>query len=246
MPVGDDHERRPSSRAAARGGDDERVGRRLGDRPVRPRRTGCTSPRPASTPRRWRRARAPAASCCASGPYAAPRGTTSCSTRSPRSRDLDWRCTVVGALDLDPALRRPSCATGRAVGIADRVSFTGPAHRDATSTRRTPATDLLVSRVAAGSPTAWSVTEALARGIPVVATDVGGLPEAVGPAPDGARPGLLVPPDDVDCAGRPRCGAGSTDAGAARAAALAAGRRATRRVGRTTWPVTRTRRRRSR
>src|SRR5690606_14363428 len=41
-----------------------------------------------------------------------------------------------------------------------------------------------------------AVTEALARGIPVLATDVGGLPEAVGRAPDGGVPGILVPPED--------------------------------------------------
>ena len=41
-----------------------------------------------------------------------------------------------------------------------------------------------------------AVTEALARGIPVLATDVGGLPEAVGRAPDGGVPGLLVPPEN--------------------------------------------------
>jgi glycosyltransferase involved in cell wall biosynthesis len=40
------------------------------------------------------------------------------------------------------------------------------------------------------------VTEALARGIPVLATDVGGVPEALGRAPDGGLPGLLVPPGD--------------------------------------------------
>jgi glycosyltransferase involved in cell wall biosynthesis len=40
------------------------------------------------------------------------------------------------------------------------------------------------------------VTEALARGIPVLATAVDGLPEALGHAPDGSRPGLLVEPDD--------------------------------------------------
>lgn len=38
------------------------------------------------------------------------------------------------------------------------------------------------------------VTEALARGIPVLATAVDGVPEAVGQAPDGSVPGLLVPP----------------------------------------------------
>jgi glycosyltransferase involved in cell wall biosynthesis len=40
------------------------------------------------------------------------------------------------------------------------------------------------------------VTEALARGLPVIATAVGGLPEALGRTSDGRRPGLLVPPED--------------------------------------------------
>jgi glycosyltransferase involved in cell wall biosynthesis len=40
------------------------------------------------------------------------------------------------------------------------------------------------------------VTEALARGIPVVASDVGGVPEAMGHGADGARPGVLVPRED--------------------------------------------------
>ena len=40
------------------------------------------------------------------------------------------------------------------------------------------------------------VTEALARGVPVVATDVGGVTEALGHGADGIRPGLLVAPDD--------------------------------------------------
>jgi glycosyltransferase involved in cell wall biosynthesis len=40
------------------------------------------------------------------------------------------------------------------------------------------------------------VTEALAHGLPVVATRVGGVPEALGRAPGGAVPGLLVAPDD--------------------------------------------------
>ena len=41
------------------------------------------------------------------------------------------------------------------------------------------------------------VTEALARGLPVIAADVGGVPEALGFGADGTRPGLLVPPGDV-------------------------------------------------
>ena len=41
------------------------------------------------------------------------------------------------------------------------------------------------------------VAEALARGLPVVAADVGGVPEALGHGADGVRPGLLVPADDA-------------------------------------------------
>jgi glycosyltransferase involved in cell wall biosynthesis len=40
------------------------------------------------------------------------------------------------------------------------------------------------------------ITEALAHGLPVVATDVGGLTEALGYGEDGMLPGVLVPPDD--------------------------------------------------
>jgi glycosyltransferase involved in cell wall biosynthesis len=40
------------------------------------------------------------------------------------------------------------------------------------------------------------VTEALARGLPVLAADVGGVTEALGHGDDGTRPGLLVPPRD--------------------------------------------------
>jgi glycosyltransferase involved in cell wall biosynthesis len=40
------------------------------------------------------------------------------------------------------------------------------------------------------------VTEALAHGLPVIATDVGGVTEALGYGEDGMRPGILVPADD--------------------------------------------------
>jgi glycosyltransferase involved in cell wall biosynthesis len=40
------------------------------------------------------------------------------------------------------------------------------------------------------------VTEALAAGLPVVAAEVGGVPEALGHGAHGIRPGLLVSPGD--------------------------------------------------
>jgi glycosyltransferase involved in cell wall biosynthesis len=43
--------------------------------------------------------------------------------------------------------------------------------------------------------------EALARGLPVIAADVGGVSEAMGRRAEAMRPGLLVPPDDAAALG---------------------------------------------
>ncbi len=104
--------------------------------------------------------------------------------------ELPWDCGCVGTLDREPefvsSLRRP--------GLAGRVRFTGALHGAALQARYAKA-DLLVlpSR---GETFGMVGTEALARGIPVVASDVGGVPEAMGRAPDGTLPGILVPPED--------------------------------------------------
>jgi glycosyltransferase involved in cell wall biosynthesis len=42
-----------------------------------------------------------------------------------------------------------------------------------------------------------AATEALAHGIPVLASETGGLPDTLGRLPDGRVPGALVPPDDA-------------------------------------------------
>lgn len=105
---------------------------------------------------------------------------------------LDWMCRCVGALDLDPdfteGLRRQA-ADG---GIAGRVQFLGPlAAADVAA--EYAAADVLV--LASRTETYGMVLgEALAWGIPVIATNVGGVSEALGA---GAQtPGLLVPPED--------------------------------------------------
>ena len=108
--------------------------------------------------------------------------------------DRSWQCACVGSLDRDPAfvddLRR------RAVdgGLDDRVSFPGP-QTGPELDRRYAAADLLVLASRAESY-GMVATEALARGLPVVASAVGGLPEAVGHGAGGVRPGLLVAPGD--------------------------------------------------
>jgi glycosyltransferase involved in cell wall biosynthesis len=105
-----------------------------------------------------------------------------------------WDCTVVGPLDRDRAFVAKVRERVARAGLDDRVHLVGP-RTGASLDRAYREADLLVhpSRLDAYG---MVVPEALARGVPVVATAVGGVPEALGQAP-GGPPGLLVPPDDA-------------------------------------------------
>jgi glycosyltransferase involved in cell wall biosynthesis len=111
-----------------------------------------------------------------------------------RTTDLSWRCVCVGSLDRDPAFADELRRRAMDRGIGDRVRFPGP--RTGVELERSyAAADVLV--LASRAETyGMVVTEALARGLPVVAADVGGLTEALGHGADGVRPGVLVPPED--------------------------------------------------
>ena len=105
-----------------------------------------------------------------------------------------WRCLCVGTLERDPTyvatLRRRAFDRG----MDGRLRFSGALPEEDLA-RSYGAADLLV--LPSRSETyGMVVTEALARGLPVVAADVGGVPEAMGHGADGTRPGLLVPGDD--------------------------------------------------
>jgi glycosyltransferase involved in cell wall biosynthesis len=102
--------------------------------------------------------------------------------------DLAWSCACVGSLDRAPAFADHVRRKALAFGLRDRVHFAGP-RTGAALDAAYAAADLLVL-ASRGETYGMVVTEALARGVPVLATDVGGVPEALG---DG---GLLVPPDD--------------------------------------------------
>jgi len=110
--------------------------------------------------------------------------------------DLEWHCTCAGALDVDPSFVEALTADAVRAGLADRFVLTGPLSRPALTELRAQ-TDLLISPSRRESY-GMAVTEGLACGTPVIATDVGGHGEAIGQASDGTLPGMLLSADDAD------------------------------------------------
>ncbi|MEV0219855.1 glycosyltransferase family 4 protein, partial [Streptomyces sp. NPDC050704] len=95
--------------------------------------------------------------------------------------ELPWSCVFVGGLTHDPEYVTRLRALIDQHGLGDRLHLAGPksgADLDASYA----SADLMVLTSYAETY-GMAVTEALARGIPVLATDVGGLPEAVGLPP---------------------------------------------------------------
>jgi glycosyltransferase involved in cell wall biosynthesis len=109
--------------------------------------------------------------------------------------DLSWRCVCVGSLDRDPAFAEHVRRRALSEALGDRLSFPGP--RTGADLGRSYAAADLVVLASRAETYGMVVIEALARGLPVIATEVGGIPEALGHGADGIRPGLLVPPEDA-------------------------------------------------
>ena len=112
-----------------------------------------------------------------------------------RNADLPWRCLCVGPLSVCPdfvaELRRDIARTG----LDDRLELVGP-RTGADLAAAYAAADLLVLATRAETY-GMVVTEALARGVPVLACDVGGVSEALGLGADGQPPGTLVAVGDA-------------------------------------------------
>ncbi|MGK5695209.1 glycosyltransferase family 4 protein [Streptomyces sp. URMC 128] len=124
--------------------------------------------------------------------------------------DLPWSCVCVGSVTQDPEYVAHLRSLIAEHGLEDRLQLAG-AQTGAALDASYATADLMVLTSYAETY-GMAVTEALARGIPVMATDVGGLPEAVGRAPDGGVPGILVPPENpAAIAAELRCWFGEAD-----------------------------------
>jgi glycosyltransferase involved in cell wall biosynthesis len=108
---------------------------------------------------------------------------------------LPVTCDLVGPVQRDPVHVAAVRAAIARHGLGARVRLTGPKTGDALDAAYAAA-DLLVVPSRAETY-GMVVTEALARGIPVLAADAGGLPETLGHDPDRNVPGLLVPAGDI-------------------------------------------------
>ena len=114
--------------------------------------------------------------------------------------DLEWSLVCVGSRDVDQAYARELAAFAGELGIGGRVCFVGP-RTGAQLAASYTAADVVVLPTRIESY-GMVLTEALARGIPVIASAVGGVPEALGTTsqeegPDLRVPGLLVPAGDA-------------------------------------------------
>jgi glycosyltransferase involved in cell wall biosynthesis len=107
----------------------------------------------------------------------------------------DWRCLCVGSVERDPAYAGELRRRARERGLDGRLSFAG-VQPQAELRHAYAAADLLVHPSRAETY-GMVIAEALAHGVPVVATDVGGVGEALGHGGAGRRPGLLVPGGDA-------------------------------------------------
>jgi len=107
--------------------------------------------------------------------------------------DLDWRCTLVGSLEEDLRFVDRLRKQAADAGIADRLCFAGElSGADLAEAWTRAGLTVLPTRTEAYG---MVVTESLVRGIPVVASAVGGVPEAMGEVDD-THPGMLVRTED--------------------------------------------------
>lgn len=106
-----------------------------------------------------------------------------------RLRHMRWSCVCVGSLDRAPAYADAVRARAREAGLSDRIEFTGECGQHALDDLYHRSSLYVLPSHYEGY--GMALTEAIARGLPVVSTTAGAIPRTV---PDAAS--ILVPPSD--------------------------------------------------
>ncbi|MHC2998429.1 glycosyltransferase family 4 protein [Microbacterium sp. HJ5] len=106
-----------------------------------------------------------------------------------------WQCTIAGSLVADPPFAHGLASAAARAGVADRIAWTGVLDEDGLGAVYAR-TDVLVAPSRTESY-GIAVGEALRRGIPVIASLAGGIPEAARPA----EATILLPPGDAGALG---------------------------------------------
>ena len=109
-----------------------------------------------------------------------------------RVRNLKWTCACVGSLARDPKWAAHVLAQRTALGLQDRVTFTGEV--DSLEPAYAAASAVVLASHYEGY--GMVLSEAIARGLPVVSTTGGAIPETVP-----ADAGVLVEPGDAEALG---------------------------------------------
>jgi glycosyltransferase involved in cell wall biosynthesis len=114
------------------------------------------------------------------GVVASHKGQDSVVEALTRIRDVPaWTCTFAGSLTAEPAFTQRVAAGAAAAGLSERITWAGvlsPRELDAAYARA----DLLIAP-SRTETYGIAIGDALARGIPVLASSVGGIPEAARP-----------------------------------------------------------------
>ena len=106
-----------------------------------------------------------------------------------RIRDLNWSLSCVGSLERDPPTARAVRRRIRAVGLGRRITLAGEATPHGVAQAYRAADAFVLPSFHEGYGMVYA--EAMAHGLPVIATTAGAIPETVPP-----QAGLLVPPGD--------------------------------------------------
>jgi glycosyltransferase involved in cell wall biosynthesis len=108
-----------------------------------------------------------------------------------RLKDLPWRLTIAGDRDRDPATAQELAADIARRGLDGRIGLLGAVGAEKLASLYAAADLFVLPSRFEGYGMVYA--EAIAHGLPVVATRAGAIPDTVPP-----EAGVLVPPDDID------------------------------------------------